>query len=59
MLSKRRILGLAVEGRSLTAVELAPLNGGAEATRAAEFIFPYLNVRTGKSEGSGLLSSYG
>jgi len=40
MLSKRRILGLAVESRSLTAVELAPLNGGAEATRAAEFAFP-------------------
>lgn len=40
MLSKRRILGLAVQGRSLTAVELAPLNGGAEATRAAEFVFP-------------------
>jgi len=40
MLSKRRILGLAVEGRSLTAVELTPLNGGAEASRAAEFIFP-------------------
>jgi uncharacterized protein YggU (UPF0235/DUF167 family) len=40
MLSKRRILGLAVEGRSLTAVELTPLNGGAEARRAAEFVFP-------------------
>jgi len=40
MLSKRRILGLAVASGSLTAVELAPLNGGAEATRAAEFVFP-------------------
>lgn len=40
MLSKRRILGLAVNGRSITAVELAPINGGADATRAAEFIFP-------------------
>ncbi len=40
MLSKRRILGLAVAGRSLTAVELVPLNGGAEASRAAEFAFP-------------------
>lgn len=40
MLSKRRIIGLAVEGRSLTAVELVPLDGGAEASRAAEFAFP-------------------
>ncbi len=40
MLSKRRIIGLAVEGRSLTAVELTPLNGGATASRAAEFAFP-------------------
>ncbi len=40
MLSKRRILGLAVNGRSITAVELTPLNGGADATRAAEFVFP-------------------
>ncbi len=40
MLSKRRILGLAVEGRSLTAVELTPLNDGADASGAAEFAFP-------------------
>jgi hypothetical protein len=40
MLSRRKILGLAVEGRSLTAVELTPLDGGAEASRAAEFAFP-------------------
>jgi len=40
MLSKRKTLGLAVNGRSITAVELTPLNGGADATRAAEFVFP-------------------
>lgn len=39
MLSRRRVLGLAVGSESLTAVELAPLNGGAEACRAERFDF--------------------
>jgi len=40
MLSRRRILGLAVGSESVTAVELSPLNGGANTCRAGRFAFP-------------------
>ncbi len=40
MLGKRKILGLAVTDRSITAVEVAASNGGGRMRRAAEFAFP-------------------
>ncbi|MHC4717924.1 MAG: type IV pilus biogenesis protein PilM, partial [Planctomycetota bacterium] len=40
MLAKRKILGLAVAGRSATAVEVIAADGGGRMRRAAEFTFP-------------------
>jgi len=40
MLTKRRMLGLVVTGRSVTAVEVVAANGGGRAHRAAELVFP-------------------
>ena len=40
MLRKRRMLGLAVTKRSITAVEVVGANGGGRAGCAAEFVFP-------------------
>ena len=40
MLRRRKILGLAVTSRSITAVEIVAANTGGRASRAAEFVFP-------------------
>jgi len=40
MLSRRKMLGLAVTNRSITAVEVVAADEGGQASRAAEFIFP-------------------
>jgi len=40
MLSRRRMLGLAVTQRSVTAVEVATAKGAAKVLRAAQFVFP-------------------
>ena len=40
MLGRRKMLGLAVTKRSITAVEVIAANGGGRASRAAEFVFP-------------------
>jgi len=40
MLRRRKMLGLAVTSRSITAVEVVPADAGGRATRAAEFVFP-------------------
>jgi len=40
MLGKRKMLGLAVTSRSITAVEVVAANGGGRTSRAAEFVFP-------------------
>ncbi|HUT59798.1 MAG TPA: hypothetical protein VNA25_18275 [Phycisphaerae bacterium] len=39
MLGKRGMLGLAVTNRSITAVEVVPINGGGRASRSAELVF--------------------
>jgi hypothetical protein len=40
MLGKRKMLGLAVTNRSITAVEAVAANGGGRVSLAAEFVFP-------------------
>jgi len=40
MLRKRKVLGLAVTNRSITAVEAVAANGGGRVSLAAEFVFP-------------------
>ncbi len=40
MFRRRKMLGLAVTSRSITAVEVVAANAGGRASRAAEFVFP-------------------